>query len=69
MAFVLGFGAMVPFMNTSIVVGPVASALHGADLAFYVGFVVTGVLYKALIMAADRRSRASRANLTRAARQ
>ena len=44
-AFVLGFCAMVPFMNTSIVTGPVASALHGADLAFYVGFVVTGALY------------------------
>jgi NCS1 family nucleobase:cation symporter-1 len=54
-AFVLGFGAMVPFMNTSIVVGPVASALHGADLAFYVGFIVAGVLYKALRTAADRR--------------
>ncbi|MGO9297036.1 MAG: hypothetical protein ACLP52_24685 [Streptosporangiaceae bacterium] len=44
-AFVVGFAAMVPFTNTSLVVGPVATALHGADLAFYVGFVVTGVLY------------------------
>jgi nucleobase:cation symporter-1, NCS1 family len=44
-AFVLGFGAMLPFMNTSIVVGPVAKALDGADLAFYVGFIVTGALY------------------------
>ena len=47
-AFVLGFGAMVPFMNTSIIVGPVAKALQGADLAFYVGFIVTGALYYAL---------------------
>jgi len=60
-AFVLGFGAMVPFMNTSIVVGPVAKALQGADLAFYVGFVVTGVLYYALRAAAVRRSRPQRA--------
>lgn len=44
-AFVVGFGAMVPFMNTSIVVGPAANALKGADIAFYVGFVVTGILY------------------------
>jgi NCS1 family nucleobase:cation symporter-1 len=44
-AFVLGFAAMVPFMNTSIIVGPAATALNGADLAFYVGFVVAGVLY------------------------
>jgi NCS1 family nucleobase:cation symporter-1 len=47
-AFVVGFGAMVPFMNTSIVVGPVANALDGADIAFYVGFVVAGMLYYVL---------------------
>ncbi|HUZ52356.1 MAG TPA: cytosine permease [Streptosporangiaceae bacterium] len=58
-AFVLGFAAMVPFMNTSIIVGPVAKALQGADLAFYVGFIVTGVLYYALRTAAGRRRRAS----------
>jgi len=44
-AFLVGFAAMVPFMDTSIIVGPVAKALDGADLAFYVGFVVAGVLY------------------------
>src|SRR6266571_5114062 len=47
-AFVAAFGAMVPFMNTSLVVGPVANALHGADLAFYVGFTVAGVIYYVL---------------------
>jgi NCS1 family nucleobase:cation symporter-1 len=47
-AFVVAFGAMVPFMNTSIIVGPAANALQGADLAFYVGFVVAGVLYYVL---------------------
>jgi nucleobase:cation symporter-1, NCS1 family len=47
-AFVVAFGAMVPFMNTSIIVGPAATALDGADLAFYVGFVVAGVLYYVL---------------------
>ncbi|MEC3977618.1 purine-cytosine permease family protein [Amycolatopsis sp. H20-H5] len=44
-AFVLGFAAAVPFMNTSIFTGPVAAALHGADLAYYVGFVVTLLIY------------------------
>ncbi|HTZ29494.1 MAG TPA: cytosine permease [Streptosporangiaceae bacterium] len=44
-AFLVGFGIMVPFMNTSIIVGPFANALDGADLSFYVGFVVAGVLY------------------------
>jgi nucleobase:cation symporter-1, NCS1 family len=47
-SFCVGFGVMVPFMNTSIVVGPVANALKGADIAFYIGFVVTGVLYYVL---------------------
>ena len=60
-AFILGFAAMVPFMNTSIVAGPVAQALQDADLAFYVGFIVTGVLYYALRTAAARRSRPQRA--------
>jgi nucleobase:cation symporter-1, NCS1 family len=44
-AFVLAFVAMVPFMNTSVIEGPAARALHGADIAFYVGFVVAGLLY------------------------
>jgi nucleobase:cation symporter-1, NCS1 family len=47
-SFCVAFGVMVPFMNTSIIVGPVASALDGADTAFYVGFVVAGVLYYVL---------------------
>jgi nucleobase:cation symporter-1, NCS1 family len=53
-AFVVGFGAMVPFMNTSIIVGPAAKALDGADLAFYVGFVVAGVVYYVLRRVAPR---------------
>lgn len=55
-AFVAGFCAMLPFMNTSIVIGPVAKALHGADLAFYVGFVVTAALYYPLRKWATRRA-------------
>jgi NCS1 family nucleobase:cation symporter-1 len=55
-AFVAGFCAMLPFMNTSLVTGPVATALHGADLAFYVGFVVTAALYYPLRALAARRA-------------
>ncbi len=45
-ALLVGFGAMVPFMNTELIEGPVAKALDGTDLSFYVGFVVTlGVYY------------------------
>ena len=47
-SFVVAFGIMVPFMNTSIIVGPFANDLGGADIAFYVGFVVAGVLYYVL---------------------
>jgi len=47
-SFVVAFGVMVPFMNTSIIEGPAAKALGGADIAFYVGFVVAGVLYYVL---------------------
>lgn len=47
-AFVLGCAAAVPFMNTTIYTGPVASALHGADLAYYVGLVASGVIYAVL---------------------
>ena len=44
-AFVVAFGAAVPFMNTSIVVGPVAKAWDGADVAYYVNFLVAAIIY------------------------
>ncbi|MGW7043409.1 purine-cytosine permease family protein [Streptomyces avermitilis] len=44
-AFVAAFAAAVPFMDTSLYVGPVADALHGADLSYYVAFLVALVLY------------------------
>ncbi|MHB1593290.1 MAG: purine-cytosine permease family protein [Streptosporangiaceae bacterium] len=55
-AFVVAFAAMVPFMNTTVIEGPVAAALHGADLAFYVGFAVAALLYYPLRRIAARRS-------------
>ncbi|MFG2384047.1 purine-cytosine permease family protein [Streptomyces avermitilis] len=45
MAFVAAFAAAVPFMDTSLYVGPVADALHGADLSYYVAFLVALALY------------------------
>jgi len=44
-SFILAFAAAVPFMNTSLFVGPVADRLHGADLAYFVNFVVAAALY------------------------
>jgi NCS1 family nucleobase:cation symporter-1 len=45
-AFLAGFGAAVPFMVTSLFVGPVAKALHGADLAYVVALIATGAVYR-----------------------
>ncbi|MFG2652523.1 purine-cytosine permease family protein [Streptomyces sp. NPDC048436] len=47
-AFVAAFGAAVPFMDTSLYVGPVAAALHAADLAYYVAFIAALVVYTPL---------------------
>jgi NCS1 family nucleobase:cation symporter-1 len=44
-ALVVGFCAMIPFMDTSLVVGPISKAMDGADVSFYVGFVVGAVVY------------------------
>jgi nucleobase:cation symporter-1, NCS1 family len=57
-ALLIGFGAMVPFMDTGLLVGPIASALQGADISFYVGFVVAGVVYFALRRITDARQSA-----------
>jgi NCS1 family nucleobase:cation symporter-1 len=46
--FIAGFAAAVPFMDTSLYVGPVAKSLAGADIAYFVGFIVTGILYAPL---------------------
>lgn len=45
--FVVAFGAAVPFMNTSIIVGPVAKAWDGADVAYFVNFLVAAIIYGA----------------------
>jgi NCS1 family nucleobase:cation symporter-1 len=45
-ALVVGFGASVPFMNASgVIEGPIARALDGGDLAYYVGMVVAAAVY------------------------
>ncbi|EDY45508.2 cytosine permease [Streptomyces sp. SPB074] len=54
LAFLAGFAAAVPFMNTSLYAGPVADALHGADLAYYVAFAVALLVYAPLRLRAGR---------------
>lgn len=48
LAFAAAFAAAVPFMDTSLYVGPVAAALHGADLSYYVAFLVALCVYAPL---------------------
>ena len=45
LTFFVAFAAAVPFMHTNLIVGPVASALHGADLAYFVNFLVAAAVY------------------------
>lgn len=49
-AFAAAFAAAVPFMDTTLYTGPVASALHGGDLAYYAAFVVAVAVYAPLRM-------------------
>jgi nucleobase:cation symporter-1, NCS1 family len=49
-AYLIGFAAMVPFFNVSsaagtLYEGPVAKALNGADISFFIGLPVAGILY------------------------
>jgi NCS1 family nucleobase:cation symporter-1 len=44
-AFVVAYLAAIPFMNTSIFVGSFAERWHGADIAYFVNFVVALVVY------------------------
>lgn len=44
-AYVLGFVAQIPFMENDVITGPVAEALHGGDVSWLVGAVVSGAIY------------------------
>jgi nucleobase:cation symporter-1, NCS1 family len=48
-AMVAGMASTLLFMDTALWVGPVAATLHGADLAYYLGFGVSAVVYVALL--------------------
>lgn len=53
-AFLIGLAVSVPFMNSELYVGPLARALHGADIAYYIGIAVAGVLYVGLCRVARK---------------
>jgi len=59
LAYGIGFVAMIPFFSTGIYMGPVATALGGADIAMLVGLPVSASVYiwacRSLDLEADRR--------------
>ncbi len=60
-AFLVGLAVSVPFMNSALYVGPMANLLHGADIAYYVGILVAGVLYYVLRSVVKPRAEAGEA--------
>jgi nucleobase:cation symporter-1, NCS1 family len=59
LAYVIGFGAMVPFFSTPSFTGPVAKALNGGDISIFIGLPVAGGLYylfaRSIDLASERR--------------
>lgn len=49
LAYVVGIVVQIPFMNSSVYVGPIANLLGGAELSWILGLVVSGGLYFFLI--------------------
>jgi nucleobase:cation symporter-1, NCS1 family len=45
MCYLFGILIQVPFMSTPLYTGPVATALHGADLSWLIGLALTSPLY------------------------
>ena len=55
-AFVLAYAAAMPFMHTTLIEGPIARAWHGADIAYFVNFLVAAALYGGYRLARMRRT-------------
>jgi purine-cytosine permease-like protein len=75
LAYLIGFAAMIPFFSVgTLYEGPAAKALDGADISFFVGLLVAGLLYYAFTRSVDvaaetRIAEAEAADLERAAEQ
>ena len=59
--FVVAYVAAIPFMNTSLIQGPIAAAWHGADIAYFVNLAGGGRALRGLSGGAHTR----RVGLTR----
>jgi purine-cytosine permease-like protein len=53
LSYLVGFGAMLPFLSTSKYTGFVAGAMGGADISFFIGLPVAGLLYWLLARTID----------------
>lgn len=58
-SFLVGIVVSIPFMDNTLYEGPISAAWHGLDLAFYVGFFVSFVLYLAIKRSTGRKYGAS----------
>jgi purine-cytosine permease-like protein len=62
-AYAVGFVAMIPFFSSPMYTGPVARALHGADLAMLIGLPVSAAVYlwacRSLDLAAEQQRAAA----------
>jgi NCS1 nucleoside transporter family len=55
-SYLVGFAAMLPFLSTSKYTGFAAHALKGADISFFIGLPVAGILYYVLAKSIDVRA-------------
>lgn len=54
-SYAIGLAAQVPFMITPLFTGPMAEPLQFIDIAWLVGFVVTAIVYLALVRVTAKR--------------
>jgi len=75
LAYLIGFAAMIPFFDVgTLYEGPAAHAFGGADISFFIGLPVAGLLYYAFTRSVDvpaetRVAEAEAAQLEQAAEQ
>ena len=55
-AFVFAYAAAIPFMNTTLIEGPIAKAWHGADIAYFVNLLVAALIYGGYRLVRARRA-------------
>jgi NCS1 family nucleobase:cation symporter-1 len=52
-SYLVGFAAMLPFLSTTKYTGFIAKAMGGADISFFIGLPVAGILYWLLARSID----------------